>query len=222
MTPLQTPKELVGEDVFQLEIEDSSQVTSSKLGQPPSSIDWRTKGAVTPVFDQGQSGCASAYAIVDSVNSYGFVENGKLQETSLEEYIDCCLNGSCNGGGLFGVFGYDCIAKLGGLACKYPPNTNHTCKSMDVKPCVAVKGGKQMTPSGDEKALAEALLEQPIAVGIDAGHTSFELYHSGIYYEPDCSSTMLDHAVLLVGYGTENGEDYWIIKNSWGKLMSHI
>ncbi len=56
----------------------------------------------------------------------------------------------------------------------------------------------------------------PVAVGIDGNHQSFIFYKSGIYYEPSCSSISLNHAILVVGYGTdENGLDYWIIKNSW-------
>lgn len=74
-------------------------------------------------------------------------------------------------------------------------------------------------PEANEKKLAEAIATLgPVAVAIDASHQSFQLYAGGVYFDPQCDSQQLDHGVLVVGYGTEpTGEDYWLVKNSWGK-----
>ena len=68
-------------------------------------------------------------------------------------------------------------------------------------------------PSGDENAMMDALGSRgPVAVGIDVSKPSFRFYSSGIYNEPTCSTSQLNHAVLAVGYG----DGYWLVKNSWG------
>ena len=77
--------------------------------------------------------------------------------------------------------------------------------------------GFEVIPRGNESLLQRAVaFVGPVSVTIDAGLPSFQMYVDGVYDEPSCSSTQLDHAVLVVGYGTLNGKDYWLVKNSWG------
>lgn len=79
--------------------------------------------------------------------------------------------------------------------------------------------GVTQVKKGDEGNLKIAVYRQPVVTAVDASHSSFQLYRSGVYYEPRCSSTRLDHALLVVGYGTLEGKDFWIAKNSWGWFL---
>jgi cathepsin L len=75
--------------------------------------------------------------------------------------------------------------------------------------------GRKSVAKGNENDLQSSIMKQPISVAIDAGHSSFQFYHSGVYYEAACSASQLDHGVLAVGYGTSSAA-YYIVKNSWG------
>src|SRR5690606_24790713 len=78
---------------------------------------------------------------------------------------------------------------------------------------VKIKGYADV-PHGNEELLKKAVaLDGPVAVGIDASQWGFSNYRSGIYLDKKCSKTNLNHAVIVVGYGTENGQDYWLIRN---------
>ncbi|XP_062618884.1 procathepsin L-like, partial [Saccostrea cucullata] len=78
-------------------------------------------------------------------------------------------------------------------------------------------GYVKIIPHQSESALQEAVATVgPIFVAVDAGHKSFQLYKKGVYSEPACSSTKVDHGMLVVGYGSEGSKDYWLVKNSWG------
>lgn len=182
--------------------------TSLAAGKLPASFDWRTRGAVGPVRNQGAIGNAAAFETVASIESLKFIQSGSLVRLSIPEVNDCCPQP---------IDTLGCIVrKLHGLCSEagYPMSTG-TCHSSSCTPIVSVSGSVSIK-SGNETALQMAVLQNPVIALIDASHTSFQIYRGGIYAEPKCSQTKLDHAVLVVGYGSMNGNDYWICQNSWG------
>jgi len=185
----------------------------------PAAVDWRDAGLVTPVKDQGQCGSCWAFSATGSVEGQHAVATGKLLSLSEQQLVDCSAaydNWGCGGGLMDSAFAY--IRDVGGIESEgdYVYTAMDGNCEFNVKKEVANITGFVDVPHGDELALQKAVaLIGPVSIGIDAGHASFQLYESGIYYEPECSSEYLDHGVLAVGYGSENGTDFWIVKNSW-------
>ncbi|KAH0631235.1 hypothetical protein JD844_005479, partial [Phrynosoma platyrhinos] len=150
------------------------------------------------------------------------LQTGALIPLSQQALMDCSWgfgNHACDGG--MEWHAYEWIMKHGGIPSteSYGPylGQNGYCHYNQTDRMAAVSGFA-IVPSGNTKALKAALYKHgPVAVNIDASHKSFAFYSSGIYYEPNCGnrSMDLDHAVLAVGYGNLEGDNYWLIKNSW-------
>jgi len=180
------------------------------------SVDWRTKGIVTPVKDQGQCGSCWAFSTTGSTEAAVAQKTGKLVSLSEQQLVDCSTsqgNQGCNGGLM--DYGFQYIISNKGITTEalYPYKAvDGTCNTKATK-VSTLKTFDDVT-AGDEDELLAAVGKQPVSVAIEADQESFQFYSGGVLTA--ACGTNLDHGVLAVGYGTDTGVDYWIVKNSWG------
>jgi len=189
-------------------------------GLPPS-MDWRTAGAVTPVKDQGQCGSCWAFSTTGSMEGCHFITTKNLVGLSEQNLVDCSGkegNEGCNGGLMTWAFAY--IMSNGGIDTEvsYPYTAQDgVCQYNAANDATTLAGYLNVT-TFSENDLQVKVSMGPTSVAIDASQPSFQFYSSGVYNEPACSSTQLDHGVLAVGWGNDTvggGGNYWIVKNSW-------
>ena len=189
---------------------------SNSASGTPTAIDWRTKGAVTTVKDQGQCGSCWTFSSTGAMEGAWAIAKGQLIDLAEQELVDCAglKYGSmgCNGGQMEGAFKF--IIENGQCAASSYPytakdGTCHSCSAVaHATSCYDVK-------PNDQLSLKAAVAKQPVAVAIEADTKYFQSYSGGVLTSSSCG-TSLDHGVLAVGYGEENGQKYWLVKNSWG------
>merc|ERR1719453_1853472 len=184
------------------------------------SVDWTTKGAVTPVKNQGQCGSCWAFSTTGSVEGAYQIATGKLLSFSEQELVDCAGsygNQGCNGGLMDNGFKY-LEAKGDALESKYAYTAKTgTCSSQKSADPALAKGSVTSfndVTSDSASQLMAAVSKGPVSVAIEADQSGFQFYKSGVF--SGTCGTNLDHGVLVVGYGTDSGKDYWKVKNSWG------
>ena len=198
----------------------------------PDSVDWVSKGAVTPVKNQGQCGSCWSFSTTGSLEGAFYLKTGTLDSFSEQQLVDCDnrKNGGkdmgCNGGLMDNAFSW--IEKNKGLCTEdsypYESGTTTTAGSCQTS-CDVVSGSDitsftDVTPKSDE-AMMTALSQQPVSIAIEADQKDFQLYKSGVF--TGSCGTNLDHGVLAVGYGTsEDGTDFYKVKNSWGTTWGDV
>ncbi|KAM9777535.1 procathepsin L-like [Neosynchiropus ocellatus] len=154
----------------------------------PDAVDWRYWGYVTPVKDQGDCAASWAYSATGALEGQYFRKTRVLVSLSEQQLIDCFF-GTCSVGFFQQAW-------------------------LDLRTDGVVDTASYSVLA--EAGLGSLATVGPVAAYVDASQPTFQLYNGGIYDEPKCSSRLVDHAVLIVGYGTENGKDYWLVKNSFG------
>lgn len=199
--------------------------SNCNLDALPTSVDWRTKGVVSSIRNQGQCGSCWAFSGTSTLESAVAIKYSKLYDLSEQQSVSCAGlkygNLGCNGGYYSGLWDY---AKTNGGIClesSYPYTSGTAGQTGNCQTTCSPVGGTKIvsyvdvTPYSDS-ALMTGLTVEPVSIAIQADSKSFQLYSGGVYTDLAGCGNNLNHAVVLVGYGTSNQQDYYILRNSWG------
>lgn len=189
----------------------------------PDEKNWIEEGAVPPVKNQGMCGSCWAFSAIGAIEGAHFLDTGNLTALSEQELVDCDpLDLGCGGGLMDNAFLFD--ENSTGICSEedYPyAGHKHWFRGCASKKglCTPVNHTRVKTFIDIEntvEGLVAALAKQTVSVAIEADKRSFQFYKSGVYGDEECGNK-LDHGVLAVGYGTEDGEDFFLVRNSWGE-----
>jgi len=194
-----------------------AQKKKTGLAALPKSVDWRKKGAVSAVKNQGKCGGCWAFAASGALEGLHAIKNRKLVSFSDQQMIDCSAtygNQGCDGGLMTNAFQYTQDHGIQPENAYAYTAAVKKCKQNPQKVVFRNTGFKEVK-ANNHTALKAAVARQPVSVGLEASSMTLQLFKSGVI-TANCGAT-LDHGVLIVGYDkTPKGQEYWIVKNSWG------
>ncbi|CAK1544306.1 unnamed protein product [Leptosia nina] len=184
----------------------------------PDAFDWRSKNVVSRVKDQKMCGSCWAFGASGAVESEYAIKYKKIQEISEQQLVDCDKRSEGCSGSTELEFPFYHFIENGAMSEEdYPYEAKDaSCKYDTSKVKIKLEGCRNLDVKNNEDKLKDLLHEYgPATIAIDASALSG--YTSGVVLADDCESDTVNHAVLLVGYGTEKDVPFWIIKNSWGE-----